>query len=158
MRKMPVRTTRSVHISVCVWINWSTQTQVYIGIYLFNSHGIYIYICVCVYIIFIHTNHMLILWYWGSLYCGRTISIDPFHKSHNASNIPQCTIFNRNVHTCAYFCYTMVHCGIWCIVEFGHQVYTMTADTLDHRSLCSMRKCFNYMHNLSIAKFLKQIL
>ena len=43
--------------------------------------------------------------------CNRQIS-------HNA---PVC---NRNVHTCAHFCYKMVHCGIWdwCIMEFVQQV------------------------------------
>ena len=37
-------------------------------------------------------------------------------------NAPFC---NRNVHTCAHFCYKMVHCGIWdcCIVEFVRYVY-----------------------------------
>ena len=45
------------------------------------------------------------------------------------SQIPQCTgpkshntpFCNRNVNTCAHFCYKMVHCGIkdWCIVGYG---------------------------------------
>ena len=37
--------------------------------------------------------------------------------SHNA---PSC---NRNVHTCSYFCYKMVHCGMWdwCILLFVQQ-------------------------------------
>ena len=49
------------------------------------------------------------------------------------SQIPQCTspishnasFCNRNVHTCAHFCYKMVHCGIfdWCIVGFVRWVY-----------------------------------
>ena len=29
------------------------------------------------------------------------------HTSHNAR------FWNRNVHTCAHFCYKMVHCGMW---------------------------------------------
>ena len=35
-------------------------------------------------------------------------------------------------HTCAHFCYIVVHCGIWdwCIVGFVQQVYTLT-----HRGL-----------------------
>ena len=52
------------------------------------------------------------------------------------TNIPQCTICNRNVHTCAHFwnvhtcahfCYRMVHCGIydWCIVGFAQQLEFM---------------------------------
>ena len=38
-------------------------------------------------------------------------------------NTPFC---NRNVHTCAHFCYKMVHCGLWnwCIVGFVQQVYS----------------------------------
>ena len=49
------------------------------------------------------------------------------------SQIPECicaishnaTFCNRNVHTCAHFCYKMVHCGIyvWCIVGFVRWVY-----------------------------------
>ena len=38
--------------------------------------------------------------------------IEPSLKSHNASNIPQYTILQHNsAHV--YFCYKMVHCGIW---------------------------------------------
>ena len=42
--------------------------------------------------------------------------------SHNA---PFC---NRNVHTCAHFCYKMMHCEIWGwrIVEFVQQGYSDT--------------------------------
>ena len=49
------------------------------------------------------------------------------------SKIPQCrTIFhnaplcNRNVHTCAHFCYKVVHCGIfaWRIMEFVRWIYS----------------------------------
>ena len=49
------------------------------------------------------------------------------------SQIPRCIrqisqtapFWNRNVHTCAHFCYKMVHCGIWncCIVEFVKWIY-----------------------------------
>ena len=41
------------------------------------------------------------------------------HISHNAP------FGNRNVHTCAHFCYKMVYCGIWdgCIVRFGQRIY-----------------------------------
>ena len=49
------------------------------------------------------------------------------------SQIPQCTspishnapFCNRNVHTCAHFCYKMVHCGIFvsCIVGFVRWVH-----------------------------------
>ena len=41
------------------------------------------------------------------------------------TNIPQCTFCNRNVHTCAHFCYKMVHCGIqeWCMVGSVQLVY-----------------------------------
>ena len=39
-----------------------------------------------------------------------------------SNNAPFC---NRNVHAGVYFCYKMVHYGIWdwCIVEFVQQVY-----------------------------------
>ena len=49
---------------------------------------------------------------------------NPAHKSHNASDkypvMHHCC--NRHVHTCAHFCYKMVHCGICdqCIVGFVH--------------------------------------
>ena len=49
------------------------------------------------------------------------------------SQIPQCirqishnaTFCNRNVHTCAHFCYKMLHCGMWhrCILGFVRWVY-----------------------------------
>ena len=41
---------------------------------------------------------------------------------HIFHNTPFC---NRNAHTCAHFCYKMVHCGIWdwCIVGCVQQVY-----------------------------------
>ena len=31
---------------------------------------------------------------------------------------------NRNVHMCAHFCFTMVHCGmfVWCMVGFGGSI------------------------------------
>ena len=59
---------------------------------------------------------------------------DKHHQTHitnptmHQADIPQCTICNRNVHTCAHFCYSMVHCGIWDwrIVGFVQQVYTIT--------------------------------
>ena len=50
----------------------------------------------------------------------------PTNPTMHQSNIPQCTICNRNVHLCAHFCYKMVHCGIyaWCIVGFVRWVNT----------------------------------
>ena len=52
---------------------------------------------------------------------NRAISNIPRQLSHNA---PLC---NRNVHTCAHFCYKVVHYGIWdcCIVGFLQQVYRL---------------------------------
>ena len=54
-------------------------------------------------------------------------------RNRPISQVPQCTwqishnatFCNRNVHTCAHFCYKMVHCGIWdwCIIRFVWQVY-----------------------------------
>ena len=53
---------------------------------------------------------------------------DPCNDRRTVAQIPQCISWishnapfcNRNVHTCAHFCYKMVHCGIfvWCIVGF----------------------------------------
>ena len=42
-------------------------------------------------------------------------AIDLSNKSHNASDkYPTIHQFcNRNVHTCAHFCYKMLHCGTW---------------------------------------------
>ena len=41
---------------------------------------------------------------------------------HVSCNVSFC---NRNVYTCAHFCYAMAHCGIgyWCIVGFVLRVY-----------------------------------
>ena len=45
------------------------------------------------------------------------------HQCHT-HNAPFC---NRNVHIRAYFCYKMMHCGIfvWCIVGFMRWVYCL---------------------------------
>ena len=40
--------------------------------------------------------------------CKTSNSIDPSHKSHNASNIPQCTVLLKK-----RFCYKIVCCGIY---------------------------------------------
>ena len=49
----------------------------------------------------------------------RDKSVSQFPKSiwQISQNAPFC---NRNVHTCAHFCYIILHCGIWdwCIVGF----------------------------------------
>ena len=61
-----------------------------------------------------------------------------WHQSHQISH--NASICNRNVHTCAHFCYKMVHCGIqdWCIVGFVKQVY------YGQFSWCLIREC-NYL-------------
>ena len=61
---------------------------------------------------------------WKGISCGSNRTI---------SQISQCTkrishyapFCNRNVHTCAHFCYKVVNCGIWdwCIVECVRQVH-----------------------------------
>ena len=39
------------------------------------------------------------------------------------TDIPQnTTLCNRNVHICAYFCYKVVHCGIWNIARFVRSI------------------------------------
>ena len=55
------------------------------------------------------------------------------HVDRPISQIPECIrqishnapFCNRNVHTCAHFCYKMLHCGIWhrCILGFVRWVY-----------------------------------
>ena len=52
--------------------------------------------------------------------------------SHNA---PFC---NRNVQTCAHFCYKMVHCEIWNwrTVEFVQKVYVISQQNIAKRDLC----------------------
>ena len=71
-----------------------------------------------------------------------------FACPHNRpiSQIPQCIwqishnapFWNRNVHTCAHFCYKMVHCGIWdwCIMGFAQQVYFPKIKWHDDISVC----------------------
>ena len=57
----------------------------------------------------------LSVWLWWTYLTNPTI-----HQiSHDA---PFC---NRNVHTCAHFCYKVMHCGLWdwCIVGFVQQIY-----------------------------------
>ena len=53
-----------------------------------------------------------------------TLSQIPQWTSPISHNAPFC---NKNVHTCAHFCYKMVHCGTWdwCIAGFVRSVYCM---------------------------------
>ena len=61
------------------------------------------------------------------------------------SQIPECirqishnaTFCNRNVHTCAHFCYKMLYCGIWhrCILGFVRWAYTVHTT---NASVCSV--------------------
>ena len=65
-----------------------------------------------------------------SAHVDRCLSDKLWYLQHNRpdTQIPQCTyaishnalFCNRNVHTCAHFCYKMVHCGIfvWCIMGY----------------------------------------
>ena len=65
--------------------------------------------------------------------CSCPTTVDIVHPNRPISQIPECTcaishnatFCNRNVHTCAHFCYKMLHCGIfvWCIVGFVRLVY-----------------------------------
>ena len=53
---------------------------------------------------------------------------EPSQKSQNTSDMQishNASFCSRNVHTCAHFCYKMVHCGKWdwCIVGFALRVY-----------------------------------
>ena len=58
---------------------------------------------------------------------GDSIVNDPSHKSQSAPDrYPTMYHFcSRNVHTCAHFCFKMVHCGIWnwCTEGFMNLVY-----------------------------------
>ena len=42
----------------------------------------------------------------------------------NCPTYQHASFCNRNVHMCAHFCYTMMHCGIlvWCMVGFGRWI------------------------------------
>ena len=52
--------------------------------------------------------------YMGFLDHYMQTAIDPLHKSHNAIQISHNAPFcNRNVHTCAHFCYKVMHCALW---------------------------------------------
>ena len=69
-----------------------------------------------------------------------------WYISHNA---PFC---NRNVHTCAHFCYKIMHCGIWdwCIVGFVKQVYRVQRGP---GNILKLRQNGRYLWNY-ILKFL----
>ena len=66
------------------------------------------------------------------------ISLKLVPKFHTGiiSQFPQCIrnqihnapFCNRNLPTCAHFCYKMVHCGVWdrCIVGFEQQILCVT--------------------------------
>ena len=72
---------------------------------------------------------------WWTDYCGKLDN--NYNKAYNReiSQIPQCIkqlfhnapLCNRNVHTCAHFCYKVVHCGVWdcCIVGLLQQIYCL---------------------------------
>ena len=65
----------------------------------------------------------------------------PINRSD--AQIPQCTSFmshnapfcNRNVHTCAHFCYKTVHCGMW---GESYQMLPCSVDVLMHCGICGM--------------------
>ena len=65
---------------------------------------------------------------WKQSICDKHQQTHITNPTMHQADIAQCTICNRNVHTCAHFCYSMVHCGIWDwrIVGFVQQVYTIT--------------------------------
>ena len=58
---------------------------------------------------------------WDTLVALGPVTHNALEKiSHNAS------FCNRNVHTCAHFCYKRVHCGIWnwCIMGSSEEILT----------------------------------
>ena len=75
------------------------------------------------------TSHIH-LFTWQPLFSWSCFSFGP---NRPISQMPQCIrqishnapFCNRNVHTCAHFCYKMLHCGIWhrCILGFVRWVY-----------------------------------
>ena len=86
-----------------------------------------------------HGNNQLVIGDWNKevkyLWWLFVFSIDilDLHSYRPISQILQCIrqmshnapFCNRNVHTCAHFCYKVVHCGMydWCIVGFVQQAY-----------------------------------
>ena len=66
-------------------------------------------------------------------------TLRPEQNNRLILQIPQCirqithnaAFCNRNVHTCAHFCYKMLHCGIWdwCIMVFVWQVSCWLSDS-----------------------------
>ena len=64
----------------------------------------------------------------GTCFPNSPISQIPQCIRQISHNVPLC---ERNVHTCIYFFYKMVHCGIWdwCIVGFFQQVFWHGSNT-----------------------------
>ena len=77
---------------------------------------------------------------------GELLSIDPSHKSYNecirliTHSAPFC---NRNEHTCAHFCYKMVHCGTWnwYIMGFVKQVQIVSFQKIVYIWKCCLQNC-----------------
>ena len=97
-------------------LKWTKLCQV-MWVNCFVRHPVLLNDFIC------HTNLTVCVWFWSY----GVFTKDPFHKSHNSSdkyptlhytNIRQCTILCRNVHTCA-------HCGIrnWGIIGFLQHTY-----------------------------------
>ena len=69
---------------------------------------------------------LVIIFKWFTLFrivilLNRPVAQIPQSNSPKCHNAP---FWNRNVHMCAYYCYKMVHCGIFvqCIVAFVRSV------------------------------------
>ena len=95
-------------------VPWSTSFKnvSFDSIYYVDNQKRYIVISKCYSVPMCYLNS----WIWDIDFNKRIPQIPQCIK-----NIPQWTILQQNVHTCAQFCYKFVHCGVldWCIV--GHR-------------------------------------
>ena len=72
------------------------------------------------------------LWLCSSVYCGPPHQSRRIWLAANPKPSQLARFCNRNVHTCAHFCYKIVHCGIWdwYIVGLLRQVCWPSEDTI----------------------------
>ena len=135
----------------------STAAQVKLGMQTkISSHILYMYLLRCLHSGPVHyrtsqgicTRSVYVLFCCALVRYALPIplKVEPLVFWHiPVSQIPQCIIqisynapfCNINVHTCAHFCYKIVHCGIlaWCIVEFVRLVYCISARDVTLKSI-----------------------
>ena len=95
--KLAVCSIKIAHVFAVLW---------FILVKFWVHSGFMASICLC--------SSGLLPWHRGN----RAISQVMQCIRQNIQNVPVC---NRNVHTCAHFCYKMMHCGI-CMTTQTHQI------------------------------------